>query len=44
MSELEMRKYHIAHANERNFADAEMGYGIVAAMVAIMAACAWLVS
>ena len=44
MNELEMRKYHITHANERNFASDEMGYGIIVAVVAVMAACAWLVS
>ena len=44
MSELEMRKYHIAHASERNFAQVDMDYGIVLAVIAIMAACAWLVS
>ena len=44
MSDLEMRKYRIARAGERNFATADMGYGIIVAVVAVMAACAWLVS
>lgn len=44
MSELEMRKYKIAHAGERNFASTEIGPGIVAVVVAILALCLWLVS
>ena len=44
MSDLEMRKYRIAHAKDRNFASDDAGYGIVVAVIAVMAVCAWLVS